>query len=93
MYIFREHRGSLDDAMMTVKEFSNLDDLLEHIVKVNTIFNGVPAFSREDISFGNDVINDTRIGWEDTRRVCVKRYYNEVYPIPQCIGWVATKYK
>lgn len=92
MYIYRSHRGSLAEAMQTVREFETKDQLLDHIVKDNSIFDDVPAFAKTDIVFDSETINDTRIGWEDTRSVCVKRYYNERYVIPQCIGWVATKY-
>lgn len=93
LYIYRPHRGSLDEAMQQAQEFETLEALLEHIVKENTIFDGVPAFEKGDIVIGSETINDYRIGWQDTRHVCVKKYYNEKYIIPQCIGWIATKYK
>lgn len=93
MYIYRPHRGSLSDSMMVVKEFDTLDDLLDYVVS-DCSFLPVDkqAFSREDIVFSEDLGPDDRIGWADTRYVCVKRFYDEVYDHPQCVGYVATNY-
>lgn len=42
-------------------------------------------------------VNDGRIGWEDSKYVCVKRMgdedYIQKYGTPQCIGMCATKYR
>lgn len=93
MYIYRPHRGALDNSMMFVKEFDTLEELLDHIVSdCSFLREDMQAFSKEDIVFSEDLGPDTRIGWGDTRYVCVKRFYNEVYDHPQCIGYVATSY-
>lgn len=93
MYIYRSHAGSLDEAMKTVREFNTFEELKASIIDEWTVINGIPAFDDSDIVVNEETINDNRIGWEDTRAVCVKRIYNEVYQHPQCIGWMATKYK
>lgn len=93
MYIYRPHAGALDEAMKRAREFETFEEMLSAIVDDWTLFDRCPAFDASDIVIDEETINDRRIGWEDTRRVCVKRIYNDVYPYPQCIGWMATKYK
>lgn len=92
MYIYRDHRGSLDSSMQTACEFKTLDEMFQHIIRQHSL-NDIQAFGLEDIVIDEKSINDTRIGWEDCRYVCVKRYYGQIYSIPQCIGMMATKYK
>ena len=93
MIIYRPHRGGLKEAMSEAKEFNNVEDMKEYIVKQHTDDVMGEAFSKNDIVLEEDGIEDKRTGWKDTRHICVKRYYNENFPIPQCIGWFATKYK
>ena len=52
-----------------------------------------PLFDLEDIVIGNDVSDDERCGWHDTRYVCVKRMGKDIYDCPQCIGMCATDYE
>ena len=51
-----------------------------------------PPFEIYDIVINEESVEDKRNGWKDTRYVCVKRMGNEIYPIPQCIGFCATDY-
>lgn len=87
MIIFRSHKGSLEESMKTVIEFENLTKLKEYLVE--KWFN---YFDIEDIVIADDATNDSRIGWVDTRNVCIKRFNNEIYRTPQCIGMCATQY-
>lgn len=85
MIKYRPHRGTLAEAMEFYQEFNNYDELKEHVVKENFIFDR-PAFDISDIVIGDIIGNDDRIGWKNVRYVCVKRYYGDVYDHPQCIG-------
>lgn len=91
MIIYRPHRELLADAMAEAKEFNSEQEMKEYIVKQ---YDGY--FSIEDIVILGDPYNDERIGWEDTRYVCTKRFgdqdYIVKYGVPQCIGMCATKY-
>lgn len=91
MIIYRPHRGNLTEAMKEAKEFYNEQEMKEYIVQE---WNG--CFSINDIVIVNENISDDRIGWEDTRYVCTKRFGNQdniaLYGYPQCIGMCATKY-
>ena len=82
---YRPHRGSLVDAMAEYKEFFSLSEMYEHIVRTNT-FHGMKMFEENDIVVSEPIGEDDRIGWKDNRYVCVKRYGNKEYDIPQCIG-------
>lgn len=100
MIIFRPHRGSLSEAMKEAKEFKNIDDMKEYIVKVwHECWGGEKfLFSTQDIVINDESeVNDERIGWEDSKYVCLKRMGNEdyikKYGKAQCIGMCATKYK
>ena len=100
MIIFRPHRGSLAEAMAEAKEFASVEEMKEYIVKVwHDYWAGSKIlFSVEDIVINDDSeVNDERIGWEDSKYVCVKRMGNEdyvkKYGKPQCIGMCATKYR
>lgn len=92
MIIYRPHRGGFAEAMALAKEFESIEEMKEHIVQEHTDEDIGPAFGIEDIALGKESVNDSRNGWRDTRYVCVKRYFNEIYPIPQCIGMCATDY-
>ena len=101
MIIFRPHRMGMDigEAMAKAKEFNTVDEMKEHIVKLWQGTSGsTTLFTFDDIVINEEsAINDTRIGWEDSMYVCVKRMGNEdyikKYGTPQCIGMCATKYK
>lgn len=92
MIIYRPHRGGLFEALEEAREFNTIEEMKKFIVEQ---WRG--AFSEEDIVLGDKIINDDRIGWEDTRHVCIRRLdkedYMKKYGCPQCIGWCATIYK
>ena len=100
MIIFRPHRGSLSEALEEAKEFNNVDEMKEYIVKQwNDGWTGRgKLFTIDDIVIDEkSVVCDERCGWRDTMYVCVKRMGNEdymkKYGAPQCIGMCATDYK
>lgn len=96
--IYRPHRGSLADAMRETRVFESVEEMKEYICATSSyralFADGfeklVRAFTPDDIVLGEETLNDERTGWEDTRYVCVKRYFDEMYDIPQCIGMCAT---
>lgn len=92
MIIYRPHRGSLIESIKEAKEFNNEQEMKEYIVKKWDNY-----FSVDDIVLYDEIINDDRIGWEDTKYVCTKRFGEQdnmaLYGYPQCIGMCATKYK
>lgn len=85
--IYRPQRGSLCDAMNEVQEFDGIEDMKKFIVMdwSNNIL-------EEDIVIDEKVVNDERIGWQDTRAVCSKKIGEEEYDHPQFIGFCATIY-
>lgn len=98
MVIYRPNTGGLQESMELAKEFENFDAMKEYIVEQKSKMApewGAP-FSVDDIVISEESVDDKRIGWKDTRYVCVKRYYNEDYMAkygsPQCIGMCATDY-
>lgn len=98
MIIYRPHRGGLRESMEEAREFESEDQMKEYIVELHTYDAlGGPAFGIKDIVIGPKGINpDFRVGWNDVRNVCVKKYFNEDYMIqygtPQCIGYCSTDY-
>lgn len=91
MIIYRPHRGSLVEAMAEAKEFNSELEMKEYIVEEwNHYFNIL------DIVISDDIIEDNRNGWKDTRYVCTKRFGQQdniaKYGVPQCIGMCATVY-
>lgn len=96
MIIFRPHRALLADSMAEAKEFNNVEEMKEYIV--NFWHKNLPIskklFTADDIIIDEtSAINDTRIGWEDSMYVCVKRMGHENCRFPQCVGMCAKKYK
>lgn len=87
MIIYRPHRSTLDGAMKEAKEFVSENEMKKYIV--NQWDN---LFSIDDIVIEYETVNDDRIGWRDTRYICVKRMGNTIYDYPQCIGMCATDY-
>lgn len=96
MVIYRPHRGLLAVAMAEAREFHNFEEMKRYIYEQAEEFNGVKAFEIEDIVIDDDKCEDWRIGWNDTRHVCINRYFGENfidnYGAPQCIGQCATDY-
>lgn len=87
MIIYRPHRGNLSDAMKEAKEFNDIQEMKNFII--NEWENNV---STNDIVIDNKIINDHRIGWQDTKAVCTRKIGQEEYEYPQCIGFCATVY-
>lgn len=94
MIIYRPHRGKLADAMAEAKEFNNEQEMKNYIVED---WNGYISIEDIIIIDNDEIIEDNRIGWKDTRYVCTKRVGNDDYikkfGHPQCIGMCATDYK
>ena len=91
MVIYRPHRELLDEAMAEAKVFDSFEDMKAYIAEQEAEAYGTyKHFDESDIVIKDETVNDTRIGWEDTRYVCVKRFVKEVYEYPQCIGMCAT---
>lgn len=92
MIILRPHRGSLAEAMSEAKEFDNEDQMKDHIVKQCGGY-----ILKENIFINDEVTNDDRNGWKDTRYVCItklgKEDYIQKYGNLVCIGMCATDYK
>jgi len=93
MYIYRPHRSTLSESIVEAKEFKTKEEMFKYIVGCYSRKGEMPPFGIYDLVIDERKINDERIGWRDTRNVCVRRFYNEMYYIPQCIGMCATKYR
>lgn len=102
MIIFRPHRMGMDigEAMAEAKEFDNVEEMKEYIVKLwHEDWSGPKElFTADDIVIDESfVVNDDRIGWKNSMTVCVKRMgdedYMKKYGAPQAIGVCATKYR
>lgn len=92
MIIFRPQRGKLADSMNEAIRFKDEDEMKRYIVELYRRPNGMKTFNVEDIVLDDKVFNDQRIGWEDSRYVCIKKFGRDIYDIPQCIGMCATKF-
>ncbi len=75
----RLHKSSLDKSMKTSQNFASIADMKQWFVDSCN-----HMFSAEDIIIDDEVIYDSRIGW-NTRYVCTKRYGEKDDGI-QCIG-------
>lgn len=62
---YRDHRGSLNESMETVKEFTTKDELGLHLKELHPYLNG--KITIEPYAF------DKRIGW-DTHIVCIGQH-------------------
>lgn len=86
MIKYRPHRGSLADAMKEYHEFETIDEMKQYIVSQH---NGM--ISINDIVITEDYGEDKRIGWKESRHICIKKFGNEdyiaLYGTPQCIAW------
>ena len=94
MIIYRPHRGGLAEAMAEAQTFEDTDAMKAHILQRWNGMLGFNLFNADDIVLNEDQPGhpDDRIGWRDTRYVCVKRIGSEVYDHPQCIGMWATDF-
>lgn len=95
MIIYRPHKGGFTEAMNSAVEFTSESDMFDWIVKDATRFSirNESPFCSDDLIVCGAPVHDARNGWQDTRYVCTKRYFQEVYSTPQVVGFCATKYK
>lgn len=94
--LYRDHRSSLAEAMATVREYCTVDEMKAGIAETyNRLrreagFSG-DAFSAEDISVGDDLGEDNRIGWANTHYVCIRWLGDDDFVarigVPQAIGF------
>lgn len=94
--LYRDHRSSLAEAIATVREYCTVDEMKVGIAETyNRLrreagFSG-DAFSAEDISVGDDLGADDRIGWANTHYVCIRRLGDDDFVarigVPQAIGF------
>lgn len=99
--IYRPHRGGLDEAMASAKEFDSFEDLQNYIVKDMEQF--IKLNPCEVVAEGYPH-EDDRIGWKDSDYLCIDsymnvedkdgyvKYFGEVYNHPLCIGMFAINY-
>ncbi len=89
--IFRPERLSLDASMVEAKEFRNVDEMKENIVKSLNKYHD--WFTTDDIviSFDSTECNE-EICWFDQMRVCIKRWGEKIFSTPLCVGMCATEY-
>lgn len=97
MVIYRPTGSTLKEAMEYSKEFNDFEEMKEYIFDFwFTLYQSLgfsePPFEISDIVIKEEAVEDKRNGWKDTRYVCVKRMGNDIYSIPQCIGYCATDY-
>lgn len=72
---FREHRGSLDDAMKTCVEIPDGPALLAHCRKLFESWPGVPLINPKSLVVEPyHMMRDERIGWPMTYIVWLKGY-------------------
>lgn len=81
MIIYRPHRGGLKEAMELRRIFKTETEMFEYISIQND-----GAVSVEDLSIGEILGDDPRIGWKDCRYVLASRYGKEHFTVPQAIG-------
>lgn len=86
MIKYRPHKRTLQDAMKETKEFNSIKEMKEYMVKDwNEICENV--FGYDDIVINDEEVADNRIGWNKCHMICVKRICNDIYDVPQCIGF------
>ena len=85
MIKYRHHRGSLADAMKTAQEFASIEEMKSYICD-DLNADGLDWIGEDDISIGEPLGDDPRVGWKDVRYVLTRRYGREIYDYPQCIG-------
>lgn len=81
MFIYRPHRGTLDEALKHKKIFDTKQEMFNHVVKE---WEGL--ISPEDLYVSEILGDDDRIGWKNCRYVLTKRCGKENYEIPQAVG-------
>lgn len=90
MYVYRPHRGTLEESMDHAAIYADYDLMVQSIVKDSTYLTGKPLFAAGDVSLSPVIGPDDRIGWVDCKKVLVSSFSGVVYETPQCIGFCAT---
>jgi hypothetical protein len=80
--LYRPQTGSLAEAINRQKEFKTDDEMFDYVANE---WHGLIA--KENLSLGEDLGEDERIGWLGTRMVLTSRIGDLRYDIPQCVGW------
>lgn len=83
LIFYRPHRRSLTEALQELEIFTSVDEMFDFIVE-HLPFDDV--FDKSDLSIGEDIGPDERIGWSETRYILTKRCCGKIYDAPQCIG-------
>lgn len=86
MIIYRPHRELLYEALEAMKEFESIDEMKQYVSQLHD-----DLVSVDDIFLDKRVIKDDRIGWNDTRYVCAKKFGDDDV-IGIVIGLCATDY-
>ena len=68
MFIYRPHRGGLEEAMREKKVFNSKEEMFNNILAE---WHGLISF--EDLSLSEILGDDSRIGWKDCRYVLTQR--------------------
>ena len=84
--LYRPHRGGLAESMAEMKVFHTLEEMKASLVDNSMMVWGKPAFEAEDLSLSEILGDDNRVGWKNVQYVLTKRFANEIYEHPQCIG-------
>lgn len=96
--LYRDHRGTLDEAMKTMREYRTVDELKVGLAATyNKLHHDLgyrgDAFAAEDVSISDDLGPDDRIGWPNTHYVCIRRMGDDDFVArfgsPQAIGFCA----
>lgn len=88
MIKYRPQRGSLSDAMKEYREFFTIDEMFDYVVR--KYGDGI-LFTKADLSIGEDLGEDERIGWTNSHHILTNRSgdrdFIKMYGVPQCVGW------
>lgn len=96
--LYRDHRGALDEAMKTIREYRTVNELKAGLAAAyNKLHRDLgyrgDAFSAEDVSISDDLGPDDRIAWPNTHYVCIRRMGDDDFVArfgsPQAIGFCA----
>lgn len=88
---FRFHRGGLKESLATMRTFTSWEQLYAFVESESCAFGDVMVRASE-VFVNNDVRHDRRIGWKDSRSVCVRRFAGVDLDQPACIGFAATEF-
>jgi len=99
MVVFRNHLpGYYVGFTADVKEFPDESAMKQHVYGVcHADHQGEELFCLDDIIVEGEPMQYEKLGWDDCRNVCLKRYGDENYieklGTAQVIGFCATSYR